>query len=193
MTIHDLLEQAFGGREWPGGVLRLAMLRTQYRQPIDWTRDGLEESDRILDSWRASLLAGSTYQMEFNEGHRDQYEQFEPHQEVINALKDDLNTPSVIAILHKLSKSAEVATKQQFFGSLKFLGFTNFDVMKREQALEGELDNDSRVSVLVQERDAARARRDWKESDRIRDELAKMGVVLKDTKDGTTWEIARST
>ena len=44
---------------------------------------------------------------------------------------------------------------------------------------------------MLDERAAARARKDWKESDRIRDELAEMGVVLKDTKDGTTWEIAR--
>jgi cysteinyl-tRNA synthetase len=48
-----------------------------------------------------------------------------------------------------------------------------------------------RVSQLVDDRKAARARKDWEESDRIRDELAKMGVALKDTKDGTTWEIAR--
>jgi cysteinyl-tRNA synthetase len=47
------------------------------------------------------------------------------------------------------------------------------------------------VDRLVAERTAARARKDWKESDRIRDKLAKMGVVVKDTKDGTTWEIAR--
>jgi cysteinyl-tRNA synthetase len=47
------------------------------------------------------------------------------------------------------------------------------------------------VESRIQERDAARARKDWEESDRIRDELAAMGVVLKDTKDGTTWEIAR--
>ena len=47
------------------------------------------------------------------------------------------------------------------------------------------------IQHAIDERAAARARKDWKESDRIRDELAKMGVVLKDTKDGTTWEIAR--
>ena len=54
----------------------------------------------------------------------------------------------------------------------------------------GEID-ESKVNSLIKERTAARARKDFSESDRIRDELAKMGVVLKDTKDGTTWEIAR--
>jgi cysteinyl-tRNA synthetase len=48
-----------------------------------------------------------------------------------------------------------------------------------------------KLNELIELRLAARAKKDWKESDRIRDELAKMGVVLKDTKDGTTWEIAR--
>jgi cysteinyl-tRNA synthetase len=47
------------------------------------------------------------------------------------------------------------------------------------------------IERLVTQRNHARAQKDWKESDRIRDELAKMGVVLKDSKDGTTWEIAR--
>ena len=55
--------------------------------------------------------------------------------------------------------------------------------------LEGELKQ--KVESRIAARNAARARKDWDEFDRIRDELAAMGVVLKDTKDGTTWEIAR--
>jgi len=47
------------------------------------------------------------------------------------------------------------------------------------------------VEKMIAARNAARAKKDFKESDRIRDELAKMGVVLKDSKDGTTWEVAR--
>jgi len=49
----------------------------------------------------------------------------------------------------------------------------------------------SEIEKLIAARTAARGNKDWKESDRIRDELAAMGVVLKDSKDGTTWEIAR--
>jgi cysteinyl-tRNA synthetase len=51
--------------------------------------------------------------------------------------------------------------------------------------------NEVEIKALIADRAAARARKDWKESDRLRDELAKMGIVVKDTKDGTTWEIAR--
>ena len=50
---------------------------------------------------------------------------------------------------------------------------------------------EQRIRALVDARTAARKAKDFKESDRIRDELAAMGVVLKDSKDGTTWEIAR--
>jgi cysteinyl-tRNA synthetase len=190
VTIHELLAtSAFGDRKWPGEVLRVAMLRTHYRQPIDWTKGGLEECSRMLDSWLTALLRGSIYFMEFTDGHRDQYQRFEAHPEVISALEDDLNTPAAMAVLHQLAKSDDVKTKQQFFASLSFLGFTNFDHMKREQICEGELTGI--VKERVETRNAARERKDFKEADRIRDELAKMGVVLKDTKDGTTWEISR--
>jgi cysteinyl-tRNA synthetase len=131
--------------------------------------------------------------MSFSEQNRAQYRQFEPHPEVIAALEDDLNTPAAMAILHQLAKGGDVETKQQFFASLSFIGFTNFDLMKSEQDREEEVDagSDSHIEDLIEARNAARSRKDFKEADRVRDELAKMGVVLKDTKDGTTWEIAR--
>ena len=75
------------------------------------------------------------------------------------------------------------------FASLVFLGLTSFDEMAAEDRSE-DVGDRAVVELLVAERTAARLRKDCKESDRIRDELAAMGVVLKDTKDGTTWEIA---
>jgi cysteinyl-tRNA synthetase len=61
------------------------------------------------------------------------------------------------------------------------------DVLKRQKS---DIDSD-RINAMIADRTAARARRDFKESDRIRDELAAMGIAIKDSKDGTTWEIAR--
>jgi cysteinyl-tRNA synthetase len=188
VTIHELL------KDWPGEVVRLAMLRTHYTQPIDWTKSGLEECSRMLDAWRTALLRSSNYTMEFTEGHRDQYQQFEVHPKVIHALEDDLNTPAAIAVLHRLAKNSDdVETKQQLFASLNFLGFVDFDVMKHQEALEDELiaGNEGYIEALVEARNAARKAKNFAESDRIRDELAGMGIVLKDSKDGTTWEIAR--
>jgi cysteinyl-tRNA synthetase len=75
---------------------------------------------------------------------------------------------------------------------LRFLGFINDDVTKALPALRPKRQVDEiEVRALIDARTTARAAKNWKESDRIRDELAAMGVVLKDSNDGTTWEIAR--
>jgi cysteinyl-tRNA synthetase len=174
LTIRDLLA------DWPGEVLRLNMLKAHYRSPIDWTLKGLEESAKTLDDWYwvAADLKGER-----------------PSEAVMQALSDDLNTPQVIAALHGLRNSAASGNERdrsEFAGSLRFLGFLSQSVAEwkdRKQQASG-LDA-KQIDGLIADRTAARARKDFKESDRIRDELAAMGVVIKDSKEGTTWEIAR--
>jgi cysteinyl-tRNA synthetase len=174
VTIRDLL------RDWPGEVLRLNMLKTHYRSPIDWTLKGLEESARTLDDWYwvAADIKGD-----------------KPNEAIAEALSDDLNTPQMIASMHGLRNNAASGNDQarnEFAASLRLLGFlaeTAAAWKGRKQEASGV--DASQVDALISERTAARARKDFKESDRIRDELAAMGVVIKDSKDGTTWEIAR--
>ena len=90
VTIHELLRSdAFGGRPWPGEVLRLAMLRTHYRQPIDWTVKGLEEAESALDRWYDAI--------------GDVEPGGDVAQGVVEALCDDLNTPAALAELHRLA------------------------------------------------------------------------------------------
>ncbi len=179
VTINDLL------KDWPGEVVRLNMLKTHYRSPIDWTVKGLEESAKTLDEWYAlaSIGTAASGQEKLTAG-------------VQEALCDDLNTPKVIAELHQLRNQAVHGAGFEFIqslvGSLKALGLFGMSPeawSQRKQATSG-IDS-SRVDALISERTAARARKDWKESDRIRDELAAMGVAIKDSKEGTTWEIAR--
>jgi cysteinyl-tRNA synthetase len=173
-TIHDLLD------DWPGEVLRFNMLRTQYRQPIDWTVKGLEESWKTLDDWYA--VAGDAKGSSISD-------------EVFAALVDDLNTPQVIAVLHSLrhaAHSGDQTARDQFAASLRFLGFLQESAAQWASRRQAGRDIDaSKVQSLIDARTAARKAKDFKESDRIRDELAAMGVVLKDSKDGTTWEVAR--
>jgi cysteinyl-tRNA synthetase len=174
VTIRDLLA------DWPGEVLRLTMLKTHYRSPIDWTLKGVEESAKTLDDWY--FVAGDAA-----------VEQ--PSPSVIEQLADDLNTPHTIAVLHGLRNGAASGTERdrsQFAASLRLLGFLAESAVEwqhRKQQASGV--DAKRVDGLIADRTAARARKDFKESDRIRDELAAMGVVLKDSKEGTTWEIAR--
>jgi cysteinyl-tRNA synthetase len=173
-TIRDLLA------DWPGEALRLTMLKTHYRSPIDWTLKGLEESAKTLDDWYwvAADRAGEA-----------------PADSVIEALSDDLNTPQVIAALHGLRNSAasgHEADRGRFVASLRLLGFLSESSAQwkgRKQQASGV--DAAAVDRLIADRAAARARKDFGESDRIRDQLAAMGVVIKDSKEGTTWEIAR--
>ena len=118
-----------------------------------------------------------------------------PSTSVMDALCDDLNTAQVLASLHGLRNRAVSGNeddRHQLAASLRLLGFLSESAgawAGRKQHAKG-IDAE-KIAGLISERAAARARKDFKESDRIRDELAAMGVVIKDSKEGTTWEIAR--
>ncbi len=193
VTIHELLRaDKFGGRQWPGEALRLAMLKTQYRQPIDWTVTALEESRKILDGWY-EIVGDET------DGTAPVDDQF------VASLMDDLNISGAIARLHAIASEirgeaagdSQVELKRKLKASGALLGLLS---KTRREYLGSGADavvvDEAKVEALLNARNAARAQKDFKESDRIRDELAAMGVVLKDGKgaDGklvTTWEIAR--
>jgi cysteinyl-tRNA synthetase len=186
VTIHELLHtNKFSSSHWHGHVLRLAMLMTHYRQPIDWTVARLVEARRTLFEWIDCAMGF------------DQYPAPVPN-ELISAISDDLNSPAALAVVSHLFRDARPGTNPdaliRFASALKWLG-----VWKGEYSNEiynygsevGEGPADADVRPYIEARNAARKDKNFKEADRIRDELTKMGVVLKDTKDGTTWEMAR--
>ncbi|WP_027551711.1 cysteine--tRNA ligase [Bradyrhizobium sp. Cp5.3] len=172
ITIRDLLA------DWPGEVLRLNMLKTHYRSPIDWTMKSLEESAKTLDDWYRFAADA---------------EPSRPAASVIEPLLDDLNTPLTIAALHGLRNSSDGGG---LAASLRLLGFLAESAAQWEGRKRQASGVDAaEIDRLIAERAAARARKDFKESDRIRDELVAKGVVLKDGKDAdgkpvTTWELA---
>jgi cysteinyl-tRNA synthetase len=183
ITIRELTStRKFGSNMWHGYVLRLAMLMTQYRQPIDWTVERLVQARSILKEWIDTAIGADGGSVS---------------SELVAALADDLNTPEAISVLHALHKEARkfnYEAASQLNASLRFLGIWNgektSDVYGYGYVVtSGPSQWD--IEPLVSQRNAARARKDFKEADRIRDQLLKMGVVLKDSKDGTTWEIAR--
>jgi cysteinyl-tRNA synthetase len=183
VTINELLEtEKFGGKKWDGQVLRLAMLKTHYRQPIDWTLRSLQEAEATLDEWFASTREASAS---------------EPSPAVIEALSDDLNTSQVITELHRLSKSGDLAALVASLSLLGFDGSTYRSGLKQdiEQAWDETQRDD--VQQRIDARIAARESKNWAESDRIRDELVAMGIQIMDAKDPatgklvTTWEVKR--
>jgi len=183
VTVHELLT-GWQGYAWPGEALRLNMLRTQYRQPLDWTFVGLDESHKTLWEWYGDV------------------EQSTPAPRVpdavLEALSDDLNTPKVITELHKLHRAGHF---EELRAALGFLGFSGERAKITRHALAvGEAHGGSKaeaISNLIDARSAARKAKNFAEADRIRDELQAMGIVLKDAKDPktgelvTTWEVAR--
>jgi cysteinyl-tRNA synthetase len=270
ITIRELLEtEKFGGRSWPGEVLRLAMLTTSYKDKIDWTVNSLEDAKNNLTNWQRLVANVDRMKSEIN-----------PAPNVLAALLDDLNTSEAIQQIHKIAGKAQTsnASRDVLYDSLVFMGLLpdEFELADRgAEKIKAELNLSSRqilmdvplyksdiekeieamstslpmsanstttltvVSIIlfgnnipipaidtwrkynpslissedrrhiykvigidnlnsrIESRFEARKAKNFKESDRIRDELLAMGVVLKDGKDPqsgepvTTWEVAR--
>jgi cysteinyl-tRNA synthetase len=269
ITIRELLSD-WRGKRWYGPEIRLLMLSTQYRQPIDWTLQGLEESRRVISQWEVITANVDHDRIEIR-----------PTMHVAQALFDDLNTPEAIFHLHELAKAARTgeAASAELYSNLVFLGvFADRRAEARqikqelpwvpkadgaseqvaqwwvpnsgdasEQVVQmynernrrflaaiSNMSSSSNVATTIssiepklsellspwkkygppfispedvkfisdtlrieelnrriEQRQNARAAKNFGESDRIRNELAALRILLKDSKDGTTWEIAR--
>ena len=166
VTIHQLLEtETFGGRRWPGPVLRLAMLMTHYREPIDFSVKRLEEAERLLAKWPAAEPEG------------------EPDAAVLEALSDDLNTVAAVQALHQLAGS----NPARFAASAALLG-----LLPQKKTIDADLS--AAVEALVAMRLEMLKAKNFAEADKIRDDLSARGIQLKDGKDAegnrvTRWEL----
>ena len=176
VTVNELKEK------YQGEVIRLTMILTHYRQPLNWTNDNLQESKKTLDKW---------YQY-FSEV------DFKPDlsvmidENVMNALNDDMNTPQAIAELHKLfknCKSNDHDSLNQFLISAQFLGLMNDEPSQwLSWGKENISVDQNKIESLIAQRNTARANKDFAEADRIRDELENLGIVLEDKGAETTWK-----
>jgi cysteinyl-tRNA synthetase len=174
VTMHELLRtDVFGGRSWPGPALRLAMLRGHYRQPIDWTVRALEEAEATMRRFAKVAAAAPPAAA--------------PTEALIEALADDLNSAAAITHLHALANAGKASELRR---DVAMLGL-DIEALISEETSGPSIDPAlrARIEVLVAERLAARRNRDFAASDRLRDELGALGVALKDSKDGTNWEL----
>jgi cysteinyl-tRNA synthetase len=195
VTIRELLRDGWrGSRPWSGDVIRFAMLMTHYRQPIDWTITRLSAAWYNLETFMSLGKARLGFNEETDITADPQIRITPVSKNLLAFLLEDLNTAAAIqthlfSLVDEAKKDGDVgqAAARQILVDCLFLGVDPFRALREEWRHQDE----KTIRERIADRTAARARKDWKESDRIRDELAKMGVVLKDNKDGTTWEIAR--
>ncbi|MGV8948843.1 MAG: cysteine--tRNA ligase [Candidatus Paracaedibacter sp.] len=175
-TVRDLLAH------YPGEVIRFALMSTHYRQPMDWTEATLEQAKQVVDRLYTALkVCGRLNKAEIDP-------------RVMEALKDDLNVPLAISHLHDLATMINKTTdetEQARLGS----------ILKASGAIIGVLQQDpeawfqggilrlapQEIEVQILARREARDRKDFAESDRIRDALLHQGIVLEDGPNGTTW------
>lgn len=188
VTIHEVLRTSrFGGREWDGEVLRLAMMMTHYRQPIDFTASALVEAERTLDGWYRAV--------------GDIHVSGAAPAETVDALLDDLNTSKAIATLHELRTEASKGSaeaKRKLKTGAALLGLLRHTETKwMASKAEGVTVDSGEIEAQIATRLSLIADKNWAEADRIRDELFAQGVQLKDGKDPatgqrvTTWEVKR--
>ena len=173
VTVRDALTQA------PGEVIRLALLMTHYRDPLDWTDDRLREAKQTLDRWHRALALPSRGDGSTNIN------------AVVHALHEDLNTPLALRFMHEyadaLYQSEDLAERASWQHGLKNAG-SLLGLLQRPPAdwLRGDLEAASDIEARIAERAQARNERRFADADRIRAELAAENIILEDRPDGST-------
>ena len=182
LLIRDLLDEA------PGEAIRFALLGAHYRQPLDWSTEGLAQAKRGLDRLYGVLRdLGDAPDLGCSLGLLDAF---------VAALEDDLNFPRAIAELFRLAKAARraatvvarAAHKAALRDAGSLLGLLQQDPAAWFEKPTGGDGDTARIRRLVEARSAARSARDYATADRIRDELASLGVDVQDRADGPAWQ-----
>jgi len=171
--------------EYHGEVIRLALLSTHYRQGLDWNDSIIHQSKKLLDK---------LYKMYFDLSEIDATEDDNSFS-IIDSLLDDLNTPALISNLNKLVKDYSkdkdinhvlIKTKLNIIGSaLGILQDKNYNHVSISEELK------VKIKKLLSERVLAKEKKDFSHADKIRDELRELGVEIKDSKEGTSWNLIK--
>ncbi len=164
-TVHELLDQ------YPGEAIRLLLLSAHYRQPLDFTHEGLQAAKATLDRWYGHLRGKTVGDVSVPPT-------------VEEALSDDLNTPQAIAAIHQLDDPAELRAGARAIGLLQH----DPEAWFRWAPAGTSGPSDAEIEAAIAARQAARKAKDFKESDRIRDALKAQGVLLEDGPKGTSWK-----
>jgi len=167
---------------YQGEVIRLTMMLTHYRQPLNWTEENLKESKKILDKWYNFIS-----DLETNNPKSENVSN-----EVLNSLYDDINTPQAIADLHKIFKSCKNNDQDSidlFLNSAQFIGLMKNNPSDWLNWGKKSSIDEKQLEILINKRDVARAEGKYEDADKIRDEIENMGVILEDKDGKTSWRL----
>lgn len=182
-TIREILDQV------PGEAFRLYTLGTHYHQPLNWLPEGLKQAKQTMDRFYTALRSSPAVDVT----------DVAPNADVVNALKDDLNTPKAIAVLHGLAtalnkaqtQDEQIKIKKELISSAHLLGLLYQDPEEwfrfKAKGTDQEID-ESEIEALIEKRAQARKAKDFATADAVRKELADRGVIIEDTPSGTQWK-----
>ena len=184
LYVHDLI------KEYPGEVLRLALLSTHYRQPLNWNPSIIEQCRNVLDRLYR-VLNSSKVSVKDNAP---------PSSKVIESLCDDLNTSMALAEINNLanqlskadSEKDEIDLKSRLMSSANLLGILQQN--PEEWLGYSKVDNSvnqNKIQELIDKRNIARSSKDFGLADQIRSQLNEMNIEIEDTPDGTIWKIKK--
>ena len=159
-----------------GQIIRLALMSAHYKQPLDWNDKLLSDCESTLDKWY-KVYSSNLKSIKISD-------------EILKPLYEDLNTPGYIANLHKLfEKASKGENIDLFVSACKFIGLMNetseqWNEFKKKRVSITE----SEIKNMLSLRDKARENKNYKEADRIRDELLDKGVLIEDKDGKTLWK-----
>jgi len=160
-----------------GQIIRLALMSAHYRQPLDWNKKLLNDCENTLDKWYRLYSSNSKV--------------VRIPSEILKPLYEDLNTPGYIANLHSLYEEANKGkNKDLFISACKFIGlFNESDKQWRNYKKNRVSIENTEIEKMLDLRNKARKNKDYKEADRIRDELLDKGILIEDKDDKTLWKL----
>ena len=171
ILVNDIL------KNYTGEAIRLAMLTTHYKQPLDWNENILIQANKNLENFYDVI------------GDKKNFKSIDPPKKFFDALLNDLNTPEALKELYELSKNKN--TKDQLKSAANYLGIlqlTKTEWINQRKKIKN-LDQ-KKIEKLISDRNKARKEKKFPDADKIRDELALDGIILEDSPSGTKWRIS---
>lgn len=185
-TIREVLEK------YPAEVVRYLLVASHYRSPINYSEENLKEARGALERFYLALKGLPAVETQDGSVYIERF---------TAAMNDDFNTPEACSVLFDMVreinrlKETDINAAAALSAQLRQLGgLLGILALDPDEFLQGSMTNSqidvSKIDALIAARLDARANKNWAESDRIRDELSAMGIIIEDGKGGTTWRTA---